>query len=475
MVSDPQHPLTEDGKNWLIQVCDPFHDRPFKKSGWVDNNTRPTVVRQVKQSLAISATSGGAAAPANPWDCHISWLPVIHPSATNPSASRVNNIITANAATTVSVGGLTAMAQFSSGSAVSWTPATGSTNFLGQLGVDQNYTLDDTRMVGVGFEVTDTSAEINKQGMLTIYSYPQDGPEDVYTVLGNGGASALTASWTFGKRIYLPPTTVADAMLLPESRQWEAKYGAYVVPTFQDIHNPVTSNTCKIPVYESILQQYPAAVANSTGCNIPSLPNTQSEASTGTVITLNTYCSNYQKIVPMNSSGVILSGLHPSSTFMLTLVYYLETIPSLSNKGLVVLTEPPPVFDPFALQLYTEIITRLPPGCMVGENDNGEWFWNIVEKVADVAAPVLSMIPHPIAQAGAAVANGLKSKNQISHTPFSPSTDHLVNATPIRPVVKQKRKKVKSANRNLAAGNRTIVTKKGKVKQIQGPMRGPDM
>lgn len=465
LVANANHPLTEDGKNWLIQVCDPFHDRPFKKMGWVDNNTRPSIVRQVKQQIGISAVSGGGAAVNAPWDCHIAWLPNLITQNVNGSASRQNNVITANATALTTVGGLTAMAQFNAGTAVNWTPTNGSTNLLGQLSVDPAYLIGDTRLVGVGFEVTDTSAKINKQGSCTVYAYPQDGQKEMSVINGNGGASALTSTPIPSRRVLLPPTTLQTATLLPGTRTWEAEFGCYVVPTFQDIHNKATCLSSVTPIYENQSTVFSTGAATTATCYFPILPYNVQEASTGTVITWNWNAPQYTKIAPVNSAGCILAGLNPSSTFTLSLVYYIETIPSIGQPGDVVLTQPPPGRCAWAMDLYTEIVTSLPPGVMVGENNSGDWFWGVVERIADAAAPVLQMIPHPIAQGAGMVARALGS---------NPNGNQMNNATPIAPKQpKKKKKKTAKMNRNLAAGNRTFVNKKGKVKTIQGPMRPP--
>ena len=118
----------------------------------------------------------------NPWDCHIAWLPNLRPVSALTTTDRKNNLLTVDTASASNpIGGLSAVAQFNSGQPVDWTVFAGANTSLATLGIDPSYLSGDCRLVGIGFEVTDTSAEINKQGLITAYAYPQGGPEDVYS------------------------------------------------------------------------------------------------------------------------------------------------------------------------------------------------------------------------------------------------------------------------------------------------------
>jgi len=413
--------------------------------------------------------------------------------------ARSNNAITVNNAITMSaLGGCTAIRQSSSGADINWIPVGGSPDLLGQMSVDSAYLSGDVRLVGVGFEVTDTSAEVNKQGMATVCAYPQAGPCDNYAVANAAGiASTFEMSFYHGKRIILPPVNIKDAMLLPETRQWEARYGAYMVPTFQDLGNPATEVSSIVPIFEQAATVF-SPTANTTGASgaVPATNTSLQVSTTVPVMTLKSYLPAYQKIAPTNTCVVYLTGLNPSSTFVVSMIYYIETIPRTNDKSSVVVTQPAPEYDPFALQLYGRIVNHLPPGCMVGDNDSGNWFWNVVEKVSDFAAPLLGMSPHPMAQAGAVLARGanayakekLNPKVTIPGIKFPPvpagfkgaHSSSLVMAKPQQiqrsglsqrmeePVyAKKKKKKTKMFNRELSFDNRSRGARKG---PISGPL-----
>ena len=436
LVKDSTCELTESGKNWLIQILDPYHDRPFVKTGWPANNTRPSLVRQVKQSISVSATSGGGAAPANPWDLHIAWLPVMNAYNYSPSKTRMNNTATvdfSNGSRSDNVGGLIARGVFSTGADVVWMAIPGSTTNLGQISIDPQYLTGDSRLVGVGWEVTDTSAEINKQGSLCVYSYPQKQRIETYSIFADSPpAGTIDFSIFEVCRITLPPTNLKQAMLLPDSKIWEAKWGAYMVPTFQDMNNiPGEPSTV-----EPLLEAYTSNPNATPGAGftdkfyIPFVPSGPSQVS-GTV-TFGTRASGMYKIAPTNTNGVVLSGLNPQSTFTLSLVYYIETIPSGNDPSLVVLTQPPPPFDPVALEIYSRVSAKLPPGVFVGENDAGEWFWNVVGDIANVLHPVVKAIPQTafLADTVNSVGNAARQNATRNKPKEKKKEGTLVKATP---------------------------------------------
>ena len=59
--------LTKDGKAWIIQSVDPFHDLPIMPIGIPDGNTDQSVPLLVKRELQLNWSG------TNNWDCSI-WL-----------------------------------------------------------------------------------------------------------------------------------------------------------------------------------------------------------------------------------------------------------------------------------------------------------------------------------------------------------------------------------------------------------------
>jgi len=111
-----------------------------------------------------------------------------------------------------------------------------------------------------------------------------------------------------------------------------------------------------------------------------------------------------------NHAGAYFSGLSPTTTLQLNAIYVIERFPNQLDTDLVVLAKPSCRADDAAIELYSEVIRMMPTGVPQRMNGLGEWFSDAVSAATDFISPVLSAIPHPMAQAGAAA---LKTGNNI--------------------------------------------------------------
>jgi len=111
-----------------------------------------------------------------------------------------------------------------------------------------------------------------------------------------------------------------------------------------------------------------------------------------------------------NHFGAYFSGLSASTTLQVNAIYIVERFPTAQETDLVVLAKPSCRADDAAIQLYSEVSRMMPVGVPQRMNGLGEWFSDAVSAASDFISPVLSAIPHPMAQAGAAA---LKTGNNI--------------------------------------------------------------
>jgi len=110
--------------------------------------------------------------------------------------------------------------------------------------------------------------------------------------------------------------------------------------------------------------------------------------------------------------------------------------------------------DSIARELYSEVIREMPVGVPQRMNSLGEWFNDAISAAADFVAPVLSAIPHPVAQAAAmatktakGVANSILGKKEAPGQTYS-SNGTNVSATSklkdkVMSVIKKKKAPVK--------------------------------
>lgn len=330
---------------------DPFHDKPiYDLQGWPDIEATASVVRCIKQSTVITAPVGFT----TNWDCNIVNWPNFYAQTTNVTNVRQNNHIT-DLGSASGWGGLFAYCG-PSGVPINTIAPT----FSSHLNVDKTFLSGSSRLIGVGFEVHNTTSELYRQGSVIVWRSPGSSIEpSLYTVDTATGVNLFS-----GNLVRCPPLTADSALLLAGSRQWQASEGCYCVGTFSGIDNPP-----KLPDYtsfvvyatedEDVVADYGPGI-NSSPLIIPSSPADNT--------------SYAQRWYPINTYGAFFQGLSKETTLTLTWNCYIETFPSVAEKSLVVLATPSAPYDPNALELLDKCLAAMPVGVMVKENFMGTWF-----------------------------------------------------------------------------------------------------
>jgi hypothetical protein len=96
-------------------------------------------------------------------------------------------------------------------------------------------------------------------------------------------------------------------------------------------------------------------------------------------------------VAPIALTGSIFSGLSPTSSLQLSVVWYYEDFPS-PVSDILTLAKPSCEYDPVALKMYTEVLNKLPVVVPANWNPAGEWFWDVVTAIREHAASVGTMI-----------------------------------------------------------------------------------
>jgi len=362
-----QTSLTQDGRNWAVSALDPFHDKDLTLSGYPDIASGSTVVQLVKLSLNVSAPT---TVTTSTWDCSIN---LYNNSICNPNATQfINGTSTSSGATNLIFGGLSAVggntgAQLLPSSAGTYDSTARSVGFTSPL----NYVKGCCRVIGMGFEVVNTTAELYKQGQVTVYRQT-DSPqlEHSYTTEGN-----LTGAYynNIINSHRLPPGNLGDAMLLYGSRSWEAGEGCYVVSRLNNTNNPFHMPSRVIQGYTP--NDVPAATGNVTQYFYGPGP-----FGLGT--------NNFDLDFPFDISGAWFSGLSLSTTLQINVRWIIERMPGPQESDLVVLAQPASCYDALALELYSQAICGMPPGVRLSENPLGEWFRSALRNIVKYAPKV---------------------------------------------------------------------------------------
>jgi len=355
------HGISTDGANFLRKSVDPFHDFEVRLEGLPDSYSGNTVVQEITKSVSITADPSYT----GNWDCHIAIMPeLLNTAATGLYASNLATFF-GSVSATGSVSNIIPTAQNSAAMGpflISKCP-TGSLTFpqtssnptaaLLSAPSFVEYFDGVKRLIGIGFEVANTTAELYRSGSVATYKMPQTVEYNSYV---NTVPTIAGTTPTLFIESRSPPASLSEAVLLPNSRQWEASRGAYVVG-----HMDV--DECK-------MRQDVSANRIFTNGDYSSVAHTCIVTSA----TANYANSCFSKPTSFDTSGAYFTGLSTQTVLTLTMRIIVESAPTSTNSQLVVLATPSPAYDPKAIMLYKDIVVSMPSGVPLSENDGGEYW-----------------------------------------------------------------------------------------------------
>jgi len=327
------------------------------------------------------------------------------------------------------------------------------------------YLVGEYRIIGMGFEVINTTAELNLQGLVTCYRQPMNAIDSAKSDLvttgpvpsGGGTVFTLNAGYFDLVQTNTPPATPGEALLLDGSKQWKAKEGAYVVSTLNSPENPAGMNNTTPVLHLSSLD--PQISTNAWVLVEPASSLPAGFQGSGFTIGPNTFTidnlpTGCNWMAPFNHSGAYFTGLSNSTTLQVNAIYYVERFPSQQDSALVVLARESCHADCVALDLYSEITREMPVGVPQRMNGMGEWFADAVSSAVDFVAPVLSAIPLPMAQTIGAgmrtvgnIAKSLGTKKESPGQTYAPTGNNVSASVP-----KKKKKVVQPTKKMIKKG-----------------------
>jgi len=359
--------MTERGKNWLIAAMDPFHDLTLDVTGYPDAPSGSSIVQIIKQTTQISSASGVA------YDCLIHSDNFMSNIICN-NLPLTGNIVTPSGAPTTAAfcGGVQAIIG-NVGTNLSNVPLPQNVNtgFLAaNLQIPNSFARRRFRIIGFGYEVHNITAELNKQGAVTVFEQQQS--RDPFTTFVTNAAGSSISGVISANYVQLPPSSVANALLLQGSKTWDASAGAYVVATMNDIVNPPRMAEVVAPMaITTVDSAYPNNVAQTVW-----MPNNTQNSGVFFSPPMNV-CT------PYNSKGMYFSNLSSTTVLQLNANWIIERFPSEIDGDLTVLATPSCEYDPIALEAYARMCRILPVGVPVSENGFGDWFFGEVSSLID--------------------------------------------------------------------------------------------
>jgi hypothetical protein len=364
------HNLTQAGAQWLTVALDVFHDTSVPLEGYPDADSGHSQILVEKSTANVSCP--GAAA----WDCNVFTLPEASYNAANYGCSLAADT---HAMTFDSTKDSTALGTFNIWAADSGeltTPSTGKawapTNFVGAAlpASDDNVTYSRNRVIAAGFEVVNTSAPLNRQGMVTVYRHSQQLHDWDQCLITSNDNGPNTRGFPTNYRLNtLPPSSIEAASRLPSSRQWSADQGAYCMGIIGDRENAYHHTTTQPQIFLAD----PSGLAAAHG------------VSNETTAPTNHYGASC--VLSLDTVGAYFTNLGADSTLRVNTIRVIERQFPPSNASCTLMT-PAAVHDPAALDLYFKIVPHLLPGVPVGMNPKGE-FWRMIKQIARDLSPIL--------------------------------------------------------------------------------------
>lgn len=371
--------ITQEGKEWLTLALDPFHDYNKQVAGYPDADASQTVVSCYQYQTDVS--SGGS----QNWDCHIYSGCVAKPE--NVSVFSLDagwkSIQEPNPVeqTTWMHGPLTIEKHGTPGHSFEPSIPAGVTPLVTTLPAPGNTDLcaGITRVIGMGFEIHNTTAEVSKQGSITCYRMPQMGSQ--FQMRAKNAASTFVTS-VVGEMRRLRPCNVAQANLLKGTRTWNASEGAYCTVLQNSIHNPLKQLESQQVLYNG------GSTTGTVATVVASQWDAQGAGAAAPSATASAFEPN--QLLPFDTTGVFLTGLSSQTTLTVKLKVYVERAPTWTEPNLAVLASPSAGYDVKALELYAQVVNHLPPGVKVNDNAFGDW-WRAVVSLLKVAAPTVGI------------------------------------------------------------------------------------
>lgn len=414
----------DNAKAWLKTALDPFHDYDTLISGIPDNDSQNSVVQILNRIVTIAAPAG--LDPGQTWSAHISVLPL---ASEVPCNAYLQDVVGAADSSTIraqegsggvgwTMGTVTVVSQgtgkprraydeswpdFTNGSdANNWSDATvgNETRQFRGVGYESDNTQSMKKLIAGGFEIHNDTAALYKQGSCTVYSSPMGSVPEPGAFADNSVTS--TDHLMNFRKSRQPPISMEQAAQLPNSRTWEAAEGCYVPirlgdHTDYEIARRSTFRTAQTDDSESL--SFESGMVQFSP-----------------ILTHEPYRYKH-RAAELECTGAYFSGLSPETVLTLKTKFIVETAPSTANMSMLSMATPTPAYCPRALELYHQVIRKLPPGVMVKYNDKGDWFRSITAVIRDVApmvAPFLAFRPGiaaALATAGS-VAGGLNTVSQ---------------------------------------------------------------
>jgi len=392
--------LTPQGLAWLVVALDPWHDtQVLGVEGIPDEAIGKSIAYPVTQEYSISKNRSPTTLPAGNWACRVSTNPILSAHTVNKGLYYGDIVTQTNTFSNlmpVQVNYATDGQDFED-TVVSTLPGNPSGCELPLV-----HTKGIVRLIGLGLEIINTTAALNRQGLVSMcrMSQPDLEPFSSYVAM-------TTPANAWGVKTLTPvrtaPKNLSEMALYPGFAQDLAETG-YYGPVLM---KPARNNSFPVSISTLLLDEDPSGGAVDTA----NPPVCYSGHIAPFVVAGNStsFMSSRQNPLhaPSDTNVVIFTGLSDETTLTVRARFIIERFPSDSEGELLALATPTAPYDPVALEIYSRVIRELPAGVPFGENPAGEWWAKMLGSIASIVGPMVAALPHPgFKAAGLAITTG---------------------------------------------------------------------
>lgn len=448
--------ITPDGRDWLLESLDPFHDYQHHFAGYPDSNGARSVIERFTDQVTVSAPVGLAVGET--WECVVfnnnslnyrqfngatydRFLTVKH---SNLDAGGLIRYHTGHTHDHIPLYPLSILSHRTSAvtdmvpqavtaAGVTWQVVLDLFESTGLQAIPSAVQGKRMRLVGQGFEVHNTSPDLYKSGSVTVGRVPNTDTMDTATFENHAGGAAVNIVSAGTVRCNAPPANVDESIRYPDATTWEAKHGVYAHCSMASSENPIEAAVCQHTLMRT--------EGDLVGVGLSSLHNQLVAGSTAGYVSL----AGQTNYTNTNMHYAYFSGLHLDTTLNVMLRTYTEHVPRVGD-ALLPLATPSAPLDTNALNIYSQAINHLPPAVMVSMNARGKYAKMIADVIAAIAPVAGAFLGPEAALAGEVVAAGIRgvakakqNQSKIRAPKNMPAKQQAGKKGPTSAAVKRKR------------------------------------
>lgn len=348
--------LSEAGRQWFTLATDLFHDEKLAIVGIPDNSPSPFYTEYINEQFTVGRTSGAS------YDVYVLTMPLLN-GALVTTADFVHDATggywDVPASGTTSAYNLINIVTVDTGQ----DPFTHVSRSVTQVGITSTNS-HPKRLVSLGFEVTDVTPAMYKQGSLTAWR-SESGLAPGCELVNRPPNSNIVVPCAFGK---MPIFSPQMATQVPGSVTWEASKGCYMMCPLD-----TAAMSYSTPSRENMILAG-VTTANSRGLITQMQIPPAHEDGESAVATRRIAYHNHPLI------GCVLAGMNGTVGVQTIVIRAVFQISPIQDTALMRSCKTPPSADLKALALYSETVKRLPVAVPVNMNAKGDW-WRIVKGV----------------------------------------------------------------------------------------------